>query len=195
MTHAFRTVLLASILGLSVLLQSATATASHVRLSTELLSAREMPSGWSLDVQTGGTLPGCLSRLFEPAGVRQTSHATINFIYNGALPLVSEKLGTYSNAATAYRSIVATLADCDHISGVSGKQKVTGTIAKLRVPSYANTSAAFAAKLDIQGTAIANDIVIVRKGNVVIGVEEANSGFIKVNQLERFVSKALSKVR
>jgi hypothetical protein len=125
---------------------------------------------------------------------KQTSHATVNFVYNGTLPLVSEKLGTYSNATKAFRSIVATLADCKRVSGVSGKQKVTGTVAKMKAPSYGDTSAAFAVKLDIQGTSISNDIVIVRKGKIVMGVEEANSGTVNVSQLHRLVIKALAKV-
>jgi hypothetical protein len=167
---------MASVLGLSLLLSGGAATASQTKLSTELLTVSQMPSGWSTDVQTGGSSPGCLAHLFEP------------------LPLVSEKLGTYSNATTAFQSIVATLADCKRVSGVSGKLKVTGTIAKMKAPSYGDTSAAFAVKLDIQGTSIANDIVIVRKGKIVMGVEEANSGTVNVSQLQRLVIKALAKV-
>src|SRR6202165_1509034 len=96
-----------SIVGLSFVVSGATATASQPGLSSELLSVGEMPSGWSVDVQTGGSSPGCLAHLFEPKGTTQTSHATVNFVYKGALPLISEKLGTYSNAKTAYKKIVA----------------------------------------------------------------------------------------
>jgi hypothetical protein len=153
-----------------------------------------MPSGWSVDVQTGGSAPGCLSHLFEPKGTKQTSQATVNFVYSGNLPLVSEKLGTYSNTKAAYRAIVAALADCKRVTGVSGSQRVTGTIGKMKIPSYGDASAAFAVKLDIQGTAIGNDIVIVRKGSVVMGVEEAGPPPVNKSQLQGLVAKAIKKL-
>jgi hypothetical protein len=192
--HSIRTTVLAVVVGISFGVMSTAATASALSLSSELLSVSQMPSGWSIDVQTGGSSPGCLARLFEPVGTRQTAHATVNFVYRGNLPLVSEKLGTYSSAKTAYAKIVATLADCKHVSGLSGSQKVTGTVKKLDIPSYGDASAAFAVKLDIQGTAIGNDIVIVRKGSVVMGVEEAGPPPVNVSELKGFVVKALKKL-
>ena len=183
-----------AIVGLSLTVSSTAAFATRPTLSSELLSVSQMPSGWSIDVQTGGGSPGCLANLFEPKGTRQTSHATVNFVYNGKLPLVSEKLGTYTNAKTAYKKIVATLAGCKRVTGVSGSQKVTGTVAKLKVPSYGNASSAFAVKLDIQGTVIGNDIVIVRKGAVVLGVEEAGPPPVNEGQLQGLVAKALKKL-
>jgi len=181
-------------LGLSLLGSSVSAMASPPKLSSELLSVNQMPSGWSIDVQSGGSAPGCLARLFEPKGVQQATHATVNFVYNGNLPLISEKLGTYSNAATAYKKIVATLSDCTHVRGLSGSQKVTGTIGKLKMSSYRDASAAFEVKLDIQGTKITNDIVIVRKGGVVMGVEEAGPRPVNVTQLQGVVARALKKL-
>lgn len=183
-----------AVVGLSLVGTSAAATASPPKLSSELLSVSQMPSGWSIDVQTGGGSPGCLAHLFEPKGTKQMSHATVNFVYNGNLPLVSEKLGTYSNARSAYKKIVATLAGCKRVTGVSGSQKVAGTVGKMKIPTYGDASAAFAVKLDIQGTAIGNDIVIVRKGSVVMGVEEANPPPVNVSQLQRLVVKALAKI-
>jgi hypothetical protein len=182
------------ILGLSLVVSSSAATASQTKLSSELLSVTQMPSGWSTDVQTGGSSPGCLAHLFEPLGTKQTSSATVNFVYNGKLPLVSEKLGTYSNVKTAYKKIVATLAGCKRVTGVSGSQKVTGTVGKLKTPHYGDASAAYAVKLVIQGTSIGNDIVIVRKGSVVMGMEEANPPPVNVSQLQRLVAKALVKI-
>jgi hypothetical protein len=189
-----RSAVLMTALGCSLVLSSTSAMASPPKLSSELLSVGQMPSGWSVDVQTGGSAPGCLARLFEPKGSKQTSHATVNFVYNGNLPLISEKLGTYSNATTAYKKIVSTLSDCTSVRGVSGSQKVTGTIGRLTMPSYGDASAAFAVKLTIQGTKIANDIVIVRKGGVVMGVEEAGPPPVNVSQLRGVVSKALKKL-
>lgn len=194
MLRNIRSVTLIAVIGISLLGSGASATTSPPKLSSELLSVNQMPSGWSIDVQSGGSAPGCLARLFEPKGVLQTSQATVNFVYNGNLPLVSEKLGTYSNAVTAYEKIVATLSSCSHVRGLSGKQKVTGTMGKLKISSYGDASAAYTAKLDIQGTKITNDIVIVRKGGVVMGVEEASPPPVNVAQLQVVVAKALKKL-
>ncbi|MHB8379854.1 MAG: hypothetical protein ACYDB2_08055 [Acidimicrobiales bacterium] len=180
--------------GISLAVSMTAALASQHALSSELLNVSQMPSGWSTDVQTGGSSPGCLAHLLEPVGTRQTAHATANFVYKGNLPLVSEKLGTYSNAKAAYVKIVATLANCRRVNGLSGSQKVTGTVKKMKSPSYGAASAAFAVKLDIQGTAIANDIVIVRKGGVVMGIEEAGPPPVNTSQLQRLVAKAVKKL-
>lgn len=192
--YKVRAAMTVAIVGLSLFVSSTAATASQPKLSSELLNVSQMPSGWSIDVQTGGSSPGCLSHLFEPKSTKQTSHATVNFVYNGTLPLVSEKLGTYSNAKSAYKAIVATLADCKHVSGVSGSQKVTGTVGKLKIPSYGDASAAFAVRLDIQGTVIGNDIFIVRKGSVVMGIEEAGPPPVNESQLQGLVAKAIKKL-
>ncbi|HUY16242.1 MAG TPA: hypothetical protein VMV11_01645 [Acidimicrobiales bacterium] len=90
--------------------------------------------------------------------------------------------------------IVATLANCRRVNGLSGSQRVTGTVKKLKTRSYGDASAAFAVKLDIQGTTIGNDIVIVRKGGVVMGVEEAGPLPVNENQLQDLVTKAMKKL-
>jgi hypothetical protein len=180
---------------LSVEVVGASAFASAPRLSAELLSVSQMPTGWSIDNSSGGSGFGCLATILEPKGIKQTSHAGITFDVNGNTPVLSEKLATYSNARTAYKKIVATLSSCKHVSGTSGGTKATGTVGQMSFPHYGNASAAFSVSLVIQGTAYGEDALIVRKANVIMGIVEADLPPVDVSQFQGFVVRALAKVK
>jgi hypothetical protein len=154
-----------------------------------------MPTGWSIDNSSSGGGVGCLANILEPKGIKQTSYASIDLDDNGNTPVVEERLATYSNATTAYKKIVATLSACKHVSGTSGGVKGTGTVGQMSFPHYGTTSAAFAVSLLIQGTTLGADLLIVRKGNVVMGIEEVDLPPVDVIQFQGFVVKALVKVR
>jgi hypothetical protein len=171
------------------------ASASAPKLSSELLSVGQMPTGWSVDNSSGGSGIGCLANILEPKGIKQTSHANVDFDDNGNTPLVEEKLSTYSNAKTAYKKVVATLNDCKHVSGTSGGTKGTGTVGQMSFPHYGNASAAFSVSLVTQGTTYGVDLLIVRKGNIIMGIQEADLPPVDVSQFQGFVVKALAKVK
>jgi hypothetical protein len=179
---------------LSAEVVGASAFASTPRLSAELRSVSQMPTGWSIDNSSGGSGIGCLATILEPKGIKQTSHAGVALDDNGNTPLVSEKLATYSNAKTAYKKIVATLNGCKHVSGTSGGTKATGTVGQMSFPHYGNASAAFSVSLVTQGTTIDDDLLIVRKGSVIMGIQEADLPPVDVSQFQGFVVKALAKV-
>jgi hypothetical protein len=46
----------------------------------------------------------------------------------------------------------------------------------------------------IQGTAFYEDLLIVRKGNIVMGIDEGNLAPVKVSQFQGFVKKAIKKI-
>lgn len=171
-------------------------SASTPKLSSELLSVSQMPTGWNVDnSSSGGSGVGCLSKILEPKGIKQISHASVDFDNSGNTPFVDEKLSTYSNAKTAYTQIIAALNDCKHVSGTSGGAKTTGSVGQMSLPHYGNASAAFSISLVIQGTTIGDDLLIVREGNVVMGIQEADLPPVDVSQFQGFVVKALSKLR
>jgi hypothetical protein len=91
-----------------------------------LLSIGQMPTGWSVVNSSGSGGVGCLANTLEPKGIKQTANASVEFEDNGDVPLVNEKLATYTNAKTGYRKVVANLVACKHFSGLLGGQKVTG---------------------------------------------------------------------
>jgi hypothetical protein len=190
-----RTFLVAAAVALSMGMMSS-ASASTPKLSSELLSVGQMPTGWSVDnSSSSGSGVGCLANILEPKGIKQISHAGVALDDNGNTPLVTEKLSTYSNATTAYKKIVATLSACKRVSGTSGGAKTTGTVGQMSFPHYGNASAAFSLSLVIQGTTVGDDLLIVRKGNVVMGIQEADIPPLDVSQFQGFVVKALAKVK
>ena len=170
------------------------ASASTPKLSSELLSVGQMPVGWSVDNSSSGSGPGCLANIVEPQGIKQTSNATVFFAGIGNIPVIEETLATFTNATTAYKKIVATLNGCKHIVVTSGARKGTYTVGQMSFPHYGNASGAFAVSIVTPGPTIGEDFFIARKGNVVMGMIEADLR-VNVSQFQGFVVKALAKVR
>jgi hypothetical protein len=170
------------------------ASASTPKLSAILLDIGQMPTGWVVD-SAGGNGLGCLANILEPKGVKQTAKASVEFDDNGSLPGVAEGLATFSNAITGYKKIDSKLNACKRLSGTSGGQRFNGTVGQMSFPHYGNASAAFQASITIEGSIIAEDIVIVRKGTIVMGLDEGNLASVKVSQFQGFVKKAVAKIR
>jgi hypothetical protein len=154
-----------------------------------------MPIGWSVDNSSGGSGVGCLATILEPKGIKQIARAGISLDDSGNIPSITEELATFSNAGTAYRKIVATLDGCKHVSGTSGGVKETGTVGAMSFPHYGNASAAFSVSLLVQGTTVGVDLLIARKGNVVMGILEGNVPSVDASQFQGFVVKALAKLK
>jgi hypothetical protein len=170
------------------------ASASSPKLSAKLLSIGQMPIGWSVVSSAGGGGAGCLANVLEPKGIKQTTKASVSFEDNGNVPAVDEALATFTNATTAYRKIEADLMACKHFSGESGGQKITGTVGQMSFPHYGDASVAFAVSLTVQGTAFGEDLLIVRAGSIVMGINEADLVSVDVSQFQGFVKKAVKKL-
>jgi hypothetical protein len=188
-----RTIGVAAAVALSMGMMTS-ASASIPKLPGELLSVGQMPTGWSVDNSSSGSGPGCLANIVEPKGIKQTSNATVFFAGIGNIPVIEETLATFTNATTAYKKIVATLNGCKHIVVTSGARKGTYTVGQMSFPHYGNASAAFAVSIVTQVATIGEDFLIVRKGNVVMGMIEADLQ-VDVSQFQGFVVKALAKVK
>ena len=155
-----------------------------------------MPAGLSVDnSSSSGNGVGCLANVFEPKGIKQTASAGVSLDDNRKTPMVIEKPSTFSNGATAYKKIVSTLNCYKHVSGTSGREKNTAAIGQVSFPHYGNASAACSVSLVTRGTAIGEDLLIVRKGNIVMGIQEADLPPVSVSQFQGFVVKALAKVK
>ena len=83
---------------------------------------------------------------------------------------------------------------CKHFSGESGGQKITGTVGQMSFPHYGDASVAFAVSLTVQGTAFGEDLLIVRAGSIVMGINEADLVSVDVSQFQGFVKKAVKKL-
>ena len=172
---------------------STAASASTPNLSAKLLSIGQMPTGWAVYNEPSNGL-GCLANILEPKGIKQTASASVEFENNGSVPAVVERLSTFANATTAYQKIVANLAGCKHLSGTTNGQKFSGTVGQASFPHYGNASAAFEATFTIQGESLGEDILIVRKGSIVMGIAEGDYPPVDVSQFQGFVAKAIKKL-
>jgi hypothetical protein len=170
------------------------------RLSTFLLSITQMPKGWSTYVPSGSVRAGCLanviglSSFLVAKGVRQTSRASVILEYEQSVPVISEMLATYANADVAYTRIVASLASCRHVNATVLGEAVTGTMRQRNLTRFANASEAFTASTSIMGTTFDEDVIVVRKGDVVMGLVEGGLPPVSTHQFEGFVERALARV-
>ncbi len=142
------------------------ATISQVKLSRELLSASQMPAGWTQSVTTSEGV-GCVHDLLEPKGVTQTRSATVYFLGTvDELPRFDEKIATYSNTKSAYKKVIATINACHTLSGLYDGLQISGSVSPMSFTHYGNASAAYAMTVsDARGT-LHYDYLIVRKGAV-----------------------------
>jgi hypothetical protein len=189
------------ILTLALSRTSETASSATPHLASELLSIAQMPKGWSVESPSGSVSAGCLtnviglSNFLEAKGVTQTARAKIFVEDNQSVPMISEMLATYSNASAAYTKIVSTLSNCTHVKGQIFGVNVTGTMKKRDFAHFGSSSEAFVAHTSIMGTSFNEDVIIVRKGNVVMGVIEGAKPPVNPRQFQGFVVKALTTVR
>jgi hypothetical protein len=170
------------------------ASASPPKLSAVLLSIDQMPTGWTVGPPSGSGHVGCYGNEMEPKGIKQTASASASFEASSGFPEVVEKLATYTNAKTAYTKAVASLVACKSFSGTLNGNKTTGTVAQMSFPHYGDTSEAFAVNFTVQGTTAYEDLLIVRKGTIVMGIDEGNLASVNVGQFQAFVKKAVAKL-
>lgn len=170
------------------------------RLATRLLIVTQMPGSWSVDTPSGSVQAGCLtnviglSSFLVAKGVRQTSHASVLLEDNQSVPVVSEMLATYTNPSVAYQRIVGALTNCKHVNASVLGQTVTGTMKEKSLAHFANASQAFAASTSILGTTFDEDLIVVRKDNVVMGLIEGGLPPVNTHQFEGIVTRALARV-
>ncbi|MGC1418784.1 MAG: hypothetical protein WA786_01515 [Acidimicrobiales bacterium] len=185
---------------LSAGLASVASSTIAPRLTARLLSVTQMPGSWSVDTPSGSVQAGCLTNVIGLSsfliakGVKQTSHASIIVEDNQSVPVVSEMLATYTNPAVAYERIVSSLARCKHVNASVLGQTVTGTMKEKTLAHFANASQAFTASTSILGTTFDEDVIVVRKANVVMGLIEGGLPPVNSHQFEGIVTRALARV-
>jgi hypothetical protein len=173
---------------------AAPAWGSAPKLGTMLLSLGQMPAGWTVQPSTSGGL-GCLHRVLNPAGSRQTAQAEVTFQASSGLPEVIEKLVSYAVPVEGvFNKVVATLSACKTVSGLSGGAKVTGTVARIAFPTYGDQSVAFGVVLKYKGTTLGEDVVIARQGTILVGLTDGTIGAPNLPQFEHFAKLAVAKV-
>jgi len=126
---------------------------SASKLSSELLTLGQMPTGWTSSSTTDDGL-GCLHNLLEPSGVKQTHASQAYFLGTvDQLPKFDEKIATYANVKTAYKKIIARINSCHVTDGLVNGVMVTGTVAPMSFAHFGNASSTYAmVDSDVRGT-------------------------------------------
>jgi hypothetical protein len=177
------------------------ASASTTRLSSDLITPSQFPKGWHIySLSSGSVNDGCLSNVVGLSnvlgvkGVKQTASARVFIEDHQSVPVVSELLATYSNASSAYTSIVKSLAECKKVNAKIFGVTVKGSMKETVLPHAGNASQAFVANTSVMGTTFNEDLIIVRKGNVVVGLIEGGLPPVNTHQFEGIIAKALVRV-
>ena len=168
------------------------ASASPPNLSAMLLTIHQMPTGWNVSGESVGN-GGFLGNVLQPKGIRRTAEAGVSYQRGGSAPDVNEALATFTNASTAYKKIVANLVASKHFSATTLGVKYTVTAGHMSFPTYGNASEAFAVRFAWLGTTFHEDLLIVRKGSIVLAIDEFDLS-VNVSQFQGFVKKAIAKL-
>jgi hypothetical protein len=167
---------------------------SASKLSSELLTTSQMPTGWTPSSTSDEGL-GCLHDLLEPSGVKQTHSSQAYFLGSvDQLPRFEEKIATYANAKNAYKKIIAKINACHTTDGLVNGVMVTGTVAPLSFTHFGNASSTYAmVDSDVRGT-LHYDYTIVRKGSVVAAFLEGSFPSVIASQFQALVGKGVAKL-
>jgi hypothetical protein len=185
---------LAAILSVVPALSSSAAAISQAKLTSELLSSSQMPTGWTVSRTTSDGV-GCVHALLEPKGVTQTRTAQAYFLGTvDELPRFDEKIATYSNTKTAYRKIIARINACHTLTGLFDGLQISGTVGPMSFAHYGNASAAYAMTVtDARGT-LHYDYLIVRKGPVLAAFLEGSYPEVIASEFQSLVSAGVAKL-
>jgi hypothetical protein len=171
------------------------ASATAPSLASRLLTANELPKGWSEQktVSSGGA--GCLHNIFEIPGARQSAHAAVTFTEAGGVPEVEEVLAAYViPVGQAFDRVLAEMDGCKVISGTASGQKVTGTNRPMPFARYGQASAAFDVHFLIAGTSLGEYALVVRLGGILVGLVEADTGTPSLSLFKLVVNLAMTKL-
>ena len=179
---------------------SATATAaaaSSSQLTSELLAVTDLPAGWSTTA-TSSSSGGAASCKALDSGAWQSLPANAEADFTGGTlgPELAEKLaaGSASQVAAAWQAFTAATAQCASFttpdsSGGTDKFSLAG----LSFPSYGDGTYAFALTVDADGVSASGDVVVVRKGDVLVQIFAVGLTGVPVSVVEDAVGKAVAK--
>jgi len=171
--------------------------AANPVLKAALLTVTDLPAGWSAfqsSDNSGG--PASCPALNNGPWKKLPQSADANFSQGQAGPFLLEELasGSSNQVSAALQSFANATSTCSHFTSKSGSNTLDLTLTALSFPKYADSTYAFAITIKSDaGLNAAGDIVVVRKGNVLMEVTVFGFGSVPVSQAEDLVSKAVAK--
>jgi len=170
------------------------ATASPPSLSGELLGSRAMPTGWNVAHPSSKADVGCFQSLFKRKGLQPTRYAKVGYEDRTTLQVFVEALATYAKTNDAYMNIIATISGCKRVDALTGGKATSIVARRMPFTHYGNASTAFSLRLEVQGLSFRDDMLVVRKGGVIMGIEEGGFPQVDSHQFEGLIAKALARL-
>lgn len=176
---------------------SAAASTASTDLKAALLTVTDLPAGWST-YQTSNENDGPAScpALNNGPWKKLPQSADADFSQGQTGPFLLEELasGGSDKVSAALQSFANATSTCSHFTGKSDSGTLDFTLAALSFPKYADATYAFALTIKSDsGLSAGGDVVVVRKGNVLVEVTMFGLGSVPVSQVEDIVNKAVSK--
>ncbi|MDA8295581.1 MAG: hypothetical protein M0004_03150 [Actinomycetota bacterium] len=169
------------------------------QLAAMLLPLSALPAGWHRTTTGSGAHAsgiGCLSHLLEPSGLRQLASVQASYAPAAKVPALTEKLATYADGpVAAFAKVRVELGRCRHFAGSVDHQAVTGTLRPMRLARLGTHSAAYVVALSVRSITLHEDVLIVDKAPVVLGLAEASTTPISRAQFLHLARFAAERVR
>lgn len=168
---------------------STSTTMALSRLSSELLSISQMPTGWSVD-NSSGRAEGCDHDAL--ANVISTRYVEKDFSGNGGQPELQEEIMPANGVA--FIKVKKALDSCKVYKEPLGKKQVKLTQGEISFPKVGQASAAWNVSVSFQGLNVVGDIVWTEKAKQFVEVAYLDVGSINLGRFRHFVTLALSNV-
>lgn len=160
-----------------------------------LLTAGQLSKGWSVVAVSGSAHVKCLTSILPTTGGLTANLAQVVFESTGLLPVLAERLERSINAPGIYTTSLAQLLGCRRMTGTIDSQVVVGTLKRIATHRYGAASSAFAATGTVGGSPGILDIELIRLGEYVLWVEEANTVAPNPRQFQSLVAKAYARIQ
>jgi hypothetical protein len=172
-------------------------TAPAPDLKAQLLTAADLPTGWSADTSAdnGTGTPSCLKTV--KTKTKAPVDAAASFIRGYGVPALDENMGYYRDRATASHIIaeaITALDKCKHLSLDDGQETVTGSIGAMSFPQVGDQSKAWSAVFTAEGLNLGFDIVIAQKGKELVLIGYGDLGTPSIDELKQLTDLALAKM-
>lgn len=176
---------------------SAVTSTASTNLKTALLAVSDLPAGWrTYQSSSSDNGPASCPALNNGPWKKLPQSADADFSQGQTGPFLLEELasGSSDQVLAALQSFASATSTCSHFTGKSGSDTLDFTLAALSFPKYADATYAFAMTIK-SGTGLSadGDVVVVRKGDVLVEVTVFGLGSVAVAQVEDLVGKAVAK--
>jgi pimeloyl-ACP methyl ester carboxylesterase len=178
-----------------VLVSGCGESATVRRLRSRLLSAADLPAGWSGSATGKVKLANtpCLSGLAKHA--KRWSYQAAAFVEGESIPNLGEVLASGPGVDQVWTRFEGALASCRSATLVLGGTRVKATVRPLAFPRVGRSSSAYEWALSVAGISIGSDLVFFQAGRYRGYVSYAGLGPPQTATVEAFARAAAAKAQ